>query len=87
MRYVVIDQQATDELGGDHLGRAGEEGLRECWEGLGGYGSGLGMGGGYWEGAGICKNRIKALRQSAVAFCDILTISARVEESQESENP
>jgi len=50
MRYVVIDQQATDELGGDHLGRAGEEGLRECWEGLGGYGSGLGMGGGYWSG-------------------------------------
>jgi len=47
----------------------------------------LGMGRDYWEGAGICKNRIKALRQSAVAFCDILTVSARVEESQESENP
>jgi len=45
MRYVVIDQQTADELGGDDLGGAGEEGLRKCWEilgdGLGGYGSGL----------------------------------------------
>jgi len=30
------------ERGGDLLGGAGEEGLRERWEGLGGYGSGLG---------------------------------------------
>ena len=47
---LAIHQQTTDELGGDDFGRAGEEGLRECWEGLGGYGSGLGMGGGYWSG-------------------------------------
>jgi len=40
--FLALHQQAADELGGDDLGRAGEEGLRECWEGLGGYGSGLG---------------------------------------------
>jgi len=42
------DQQAADELGGDDLGRAGEEGWGALGE-SGGYGSGLGMGGGYWE--------------------------------------
>jgi len=54
MLYVVIDQQAADELGGNLLGGAGEEGLGEELGGRGGYGSGLGMGGGYWEGAGVC---------------------------------
>jgi len=39
---IVLSRQETS---GDHLGGAGEEGLRECWEGLGGYGSGFwGMG-------------------------------------------
>jgi len=57
---LAIHQQTTDELGGDDFGRAGEEGLRECWEGLGGYGSGywgwvetIGRGLGY---AGIAYN-------------------------------
>jgi len=36
---LEFHQQAADELGGDDFGRAGEEGLRECWEGLGGYAS------------------------------------------------
>jgi hypothetical protein len=39
-------KQAADELGCNLLGGAGEEGLGEGWEGLGGrggYGSGLGM--------------------------------------------
>jgi len=45
-----------------------------------------GGGGGYWEGAGICRNWTKALQQSAVRFCDILTISARVEKSGKIEN-
>jgi len=36
---LAFHQQAADELGGNDLGRAGEEGLRECWEGLGGDGS------------------------------------------------
>jgi len=31
---LALHQQAADELGGDDLGRAGEEGLRECWEGV-----------------------------------------------------
>jgi len=39
---LALHQQAADELGCNELGGAGEEGLRECWEGLGGYGSGLG---------------------------------------------
>jgi len=39
---LPLHQQTAYELGGDDLGRAGEEGLRECWESLGGYGSGLG---------------------------------------------
>jgi len=28
---LAFHQQAADELGGNHLGRAGEEGLGECW--------------------------------------------------------
>ena len=43
---LPFHQQATDEVGGDQLGGAGEEGLGEGWEvlgnELGGYGSGLG---------------------------------------------
>jgi hypothetical protein len=45
-RRLALHQQAADEVGGDQLGRAGEEGLGESWEmlgGLGGYGSGLGV--------------------------------------------
>jgi len=41
---LAFYQQAADELGGDHLGRAGEEGLGERWEGLGGYGSDIDRG-------------------------------------------
>jgi len=41
---LALHQQAADELGGDHLGRAGEEGLREVTGGRGGYGSGFGDG-------------------------------------------
>ena len=38
---LALHQQAADELGGDDLGGAGEEGLGEVLGGLGGYGSGL----------------------------------------------
>jgi len=38
--FLALHQQAADELGGDDLGRAGEEGRGERWEDLGGYGSG-----------------------------------------------
>ena len=38
---LALHQQAADEIGGNLLGGAGEEGLGECWEGLRGYGSGL----------------------------------------------
>jgi len=42
---LVFHQQATNQLGGDQLGRAGEEGLGERWERVYGYGSGLGENG------------------------------------------
>jgi len=46
--FLAFHQQAADQLGGDHLGGAGEEGLGEMvWELLGrrgGYGSGFGDG-------------------------------------------
>ena len=42
---LAFHQQATDEVGGDQLGRAGEEGLGERWEGVYGYRSGLGENG------------------------------------------
>jgi len=29
--FLALHQQAADELRGNHLGRAGEEGLGECW--------------------------------------------------------
>ena len=41
---LAFHQQAADEVGGDLLGGAGEEGLVQDWEALGGrggYGSGL----------------------------------------------
>ncbi len=38
---LAFHQQGADELGGDDLGGAGEEGLRERSEERGGYGSGL----------------------------------------------
>jgi len=38
---LAFHQQAADQLGGNELGGAGEEGLGERWEGLGGYGGGL----------------------------------------------
>jgi hypothetical protein len=41
---LAFHQQAADELGGNDLSRAGEEGAGEDWEvleGRGGYGSGL----------------------------------------------
>jgi len=34
--FLALHQQVADQLGSDQLGGAGEEGLRECWEGLGG---------------------------------------------------
>ncbi len=40
--FLAFHQQAADELGGDDLSGAGEEGLGEGWESVGGYGSGLG---------------------------------------------
>ena len=41
-RGLAFDQQAADEVGGDHLGGAAEEGVGEVLGGRGGYGSGLG---------------------------------------------
>ncbi len=44
-RWLAFHQQAADELGGNHLSGAGEEGLGEGWEELGergGYESGFG---------------------------------------------
>ena len=38
---LAFHQQAADELGGNQLGGAGEEGLGEVLGGLGGYGGGL----------------------------------------------
>jgi len=40
--FLALHQQAADELGGNELGGAGEEGLGEELGGRGGYGSG------YW---------------------------------------
>jgi len=39
---LALHQQAADQLGGDDLGRAGEEGWWEVTGGRGGYWSGLG---------------------------------------------
>jgi hypothetical protein len=38
---LALHQQAADQLGGDLLGGAGEEGLREVLGERGGYGSGF----------------------------------------------
>ena len=40
-RGLVFDQQAADEVGGDLLGGAGEEGLGESWEVVYGFWSSL----------------------------------------------
>ena len=39
---LAFHQQAADEVGGNNLGGAGEEGLGEGWEVVDGFGSGLG---------------------------------------------
>ena len=39
---LALHQQAADELGGNQLSGAAEEGLGEVLGGLGGYGSGFG---------------------------------------------
>mgnify|MGYP007096412412 CR=1 FL=1 len=39
-RGLAFDQQAADEVGGNLLGRAGEETLGEEWDERIGYGSG-----------------------------------------------
>ena len=39
--FLAFHQQAADELGGNLLGGAGEEGLGEVLGGRGGYGGGL----------------------------------------------
>ena len=52
-RGLTFHQQASDEVGGDMLGGAGEEGLGERWgllRGRSGYGSGLGDG---WRLLGV----------------------------------
>jgi len=41
---LAFHQQAADQLGGNELGGAGEEGWGEMLGGRGGYGNGLGMG-------------------------------------------
>jgi hypothetical protein len=38
---LAFHQQAADEVGGDLLGGAGEEGLGEGWEGVDGFGGGF----------------------------------------------
>jgi hypothetical protein len=38
---LAFQEQAADELRGNHLGRASEEGLGEVLGGRGGYGSGF----------------------------------------------
>jgi len=84
--HLALHQQAADQLRRNLLGRAGVEALGKVLGEGGGYGGGLGDGWRLWKSAGICRDCTKALRQSAVAFCDILTISARVEESEKIEN-
>ncbi len=49
---LALHQQAADEVGSDLLGGAAEEGLREGWEVVDGYGSG--MGGARWRLLGGC---------------------------------
>ena len=41
---LAFHQQATNQVGGDQLGGAGEKDLGERWGVLGGYGSGFGDG-------------------------------------------
>ena len=41
---LAFHQQASDEVGGNALSGAGEEGLGQDWESVGGYGSGYSKG-------------------------------------------
>jgi len=70
--FLAFHQQATDELGGDHLGRAGEEGSGEVLGERGGYGSGLGSGFEEWvEVIGLAKDTLtvrQALRPQMKTF-------------------
>jgi hypothetical protein len=52
---LAFHQQAADELGGNLLGGAGEEGLGEGWEGLGGAGRGWEVVAWLGSGLGVSK--------------------------------
>jgi len=71
MRYVVIDQHAADELGGDQLGGAGEEGLGEVLVERGGYGSGYGRWVEAIDGRPACRKQdaINLLQQGYCLAC------------------
>jgi len=54
---LAFHQQAADEFGGAHLGRAGEEALGECWESVVAMGVAL-VDGWLWEWLWTGKNRL-----------------------------
>ena len=63
---LAFHQQAADELGGNLLGGAGEEGLGEVLGGRGGYGSGFGSGRGWHPAANpITDLKTQVLQQFA----------------------
>jgi hypothetical protein len=69
-RWLALHQQAADELGGNLLGGAGEEGLGEGWEVLGksgGYGRGLGGDGWRLLGGGWNMQRLHRRETPRVA--------------------
>jgi len=73
---LPFHQQAADELGCNLLGGAGEEGLSESWEGLGGYGSGFRDG---WRLlADLRKKPLSNGRAKRCRFTHILTSSISV---------
>jgi len=69
---LAVHQQAADELGGDDLGGASEDGLGEVLGDRGGYGSGLGR----WV-EGVVARRVA----SGIVYCYSCILQGRNNEN------
>jgi len=73
--FLTLHQQAADQLGGDVLGRAGEEALREMVGGVlgerGGYGSGLRLLDLFYDSSAIPKAIIATLKTNEAVASEV----------------
>jgi len=83
---TLLNPQAEALIAYRTFWQAGEEGWGKALGERGSYGSGLGMGGGYWERTGICRDCMESTDKFRVDFCELLMVLSCVKEIQETED-